>query len=324
MSTDLQPISLDQLEWIGTELHRPECILTTAGGLLHVSDHRGGIRQIDAHGAQRLIQPRSGTIPESFMPNGFALDRHGRYVIANLAESGGIYRLAPDGRMEPYLEAVDGLPMPPSNFVNMGSDGRVWISVSTRHQPRDLALDREVADGFIVLVDDSGARIVADGIGYTNENKLSGDGEWLFVSETIARRISRYRVTAKGLGPRETVFELEYGLFPDGIALDCENAIWIASVVSNRVVRISADGRSEIVLDASDHEVVQRASSAYETNTFGREHIVAGNDSVLGNVASVAFGGPDLRTVYLGSLFSDRIATFRSPVAGIAPAHWHW
>ena len=36
----------------------------------------------------------------------------------------------------------------------------------------------------------------------------------------------------------------------------------------------------------------------------------------LGNLASVAFGGPDLRTVYLGSLFGSRIATFRSPVAG--------
>jgi hypothetical protein len=36
----------------------------------------------------------------------------------------------------------------------------------------------------------------------------------------------------------------------------------------------------------------------------------------------VAFGGPDLKTVFLGSLFAARIATFRSPIAGAPPPHW--
>ena len=40
------------------------------------------------------------------------------------------------------------------------------------------------------------------------------------------------------------------------------------------------------------------------------------------NIASIAFGGPDLRTAYLGSLSGDTIATFRSPVAGLPLPHW--
>ena len=28
--------------------------------------------------------------------------------------------------------------------------------------------------------------------------------------------------------------------------------------------------------------------------------------------------------VYLGSLFADRIATFRSPIAGAKPPHWDY
>ena len=38
--------------------------------------------------------------------------------------------------------------------------------------------------------------------------------------------------------------------------------------------------------------------------------------------ASVTFGGPDLRTVYVGSLRGTRIPYFRSPVAGLPMVHW--
>ena len=39
-------------------------------------------------------------------------------------------------------------------------------------------------------------------------------------------------------------------------------------------------------------------------------------------MASLTFGGPDLRTVYLGSLLGSTLPTFRSPVAGQKLAHW--
>jgi hypothetical protein len=42
------------------------------------------------------------------------------------------------------------------------------------------------------------------------------------------------------------------------------------------------------------------------------------------NVSSLAFGGPDGRTAWLGCLLSDSLATFRSPVAGLPPSHWEW
>ena len=39
-------------------------------------------------------------------------------------------------------------------------------------------------------------------------------------------------------------------------------------------------------------------------------------------LASVTFGGSDLRTVYLGGLRADRIPFFTSPVAGLPMSHW--
>ena len=42
----------------------------------------------------------------------------------------------------------------------------------------------------------------------------------------------------------------------------------------------------------------------------------------VGFGASSAFGGPDLRTLYLGCLQDSRIYRMPSPVAGARPPHW--
>src|SRR3546814_6733080 len=48
------------------------------------------------------------------------------------------------------------------------------------------------------------ARIVADGLGYANEVKIDPSGAYLYANETMARRLSRWRLTSGRLGPRET------------------------------------------------------------------------------------------------------------------------
>ncbi|GIT26949.1 MAG: hypothetical protein CM1200mP41_29930 [Gammaproteobacteria bacterium] len=91
-----------------------------------------------------------------------------------------------------------------------------------------------------------------------------------------------------------------------------------------RGVRIDADGSQHTVLDAGDPELVARAERAYQCGEFSRELLNGGRDSVLGNCASIGFGGDDLKTAFLGSLQADRISSFRVPVAGAVPPHWHF
>ena len=43
-----------------------------------------------------------------------------------------------------------------------------------------------------------GARIVADGLTFTNEVRVDGSGQWLYVAETFGRRISRFRIAPTG------------------------------------------------------------------------------------------------------------------------------
>ena len=212
---------------------------------------------------------------------------------------------------------------PACNFANRDEKGRIWISVSTWARDRDESFRKDHADGFVVLLDDKGPRIVADAIGFTNENKVDPSGRWLYVHETMGRSIQRFPIRDNNsLGPRETAAAYGPGIFPDGFEFDAEGGIWCTSVVSNRIVRIAADGTQHIVFDGGDQDLIERAEAAYQNGSYTRALLNEGHRNILGNCASIGFGGADLKTCYIGSLASNRIASFRSPVAGAVPPHW--
>jgi sugar lactone lactonase YvrE len=228
-----------------------------------------------------------------------------------------------DGSLQLFINEIDGLALPATNFANLDREGRTWISVSTTAIDREKSFKKSVADGYIALVDRSGARIVADGIGFTNENKVDPSGRWLYVHETMGRSLLRFPIRANGdLGPRETVTDYGPGIYPDGFEFDCEGGIWCTSVLSNRIIRLDSDGVQQLIIDAGDSDLVERAESAYQNDTFCRSMINEGLHSPLGNCASVCFGGNDLKTAYIGNLHLDKLACFRSPVAGVPPPHW--
>ncbi len=114
------------------------------------------------------------------------------------------------------------------------------------------------------------------------------------------------------------------GEFPDGVAFDALGHAWVSCVVSNRIIRVAPDGSKETIVDAADAAIVEAAERRFRAQLMGRSDVDSGARCVLGNSSSVAFGGPDLTQVYVGSLGNNRLATFRSPVAGAAPPHWRF
>jgi sugar lactone lactonase YvrE len=314
-------IDLDHLTFIASGLQRPECVLTHESGLLFAADWAGsgGVAVISPDGSVRRIEA-----DRQVRPNGIALEPGGTFLLAELGpETGGVFRLHPDGAVAPVVTELDGRPLPPTNYVHQDAQGRLWITVSTRRTPRDLGYRADVDDGFIVLADARGVRLVADGLGYTNECLVAPDGDHLYVNETFTRRLSRFPIAADGtLGTKQVVASFGEGTYPDGLTFDAEGAVWITSIVSNRVIRITPDGRQEVILEDADPAHIAWTEQAYRADELGRPHLDKPAGRRLANISSLAFGGKDLRTAYLGCLLGDSIATFLSPVAGHPPVHW--
>jgi sugar lactone lactonase YvrE len=310
---------------IGAGLMRPECVLAHRSGLLIASDWHGagGVALIGASGRVRRITARAWH--EALRPNGIALIPGGRVLLAHLGEhSGGVFALDPDGSVTPIVTEVDGRALPPTNFVLADSQGRLWITVSTRHVPRSAAWRADIADGCIVLaIPGERPRIVADHLGYTNEVTLSADGGTLYAVETYARRLAAFDVAADGaLSGKRIVATFGPGDFPDGIALDAEGAIWVACIIGNRILRVTPDGAIAVMADAADAAHVAQAEQAWRGGCLTRALVDAGCDPHFRNISSLAFGGPDLSTLFVGCLLGDAILAVRSPVPGHPPPHW--
>lgn len=310
--------------FMGAGLKRPECVLCTSDGRAHTSNWDGGVSILVPDGEQFDLVGQAGGL--EVKPNGICLMPDGSYLLAHLgAEAGGVFRLGKDGVISPFLLEVDGAPLPPTNYVHLDAKGRIWITVSTRKVPRSLGYRPDVADGFVVLVENGAARIVAENLGYTNECLVHPDGKRLFVNETFARRMSSFDIGDDGsLSNKTTVAEFGMGTFPDGLTFDREGGIWITSIVSNRVIRIAPDGEQQVVLEDNDPAHLAWVEAAFLQGTMDRPHLDHCQSERLRNISSLAFGGSDLKRIYLGCLLGDAVAVYDSPVAGYAPAHWNF
>ncbi len=306
----------DSFSAVGSGLSRPECVVATATGDVIASDWRGGVSIVRADG--RVERRLAVDAPVPLRPNGIAVTAAGSLLIAHLGECGGVWTLAADGSLTPLLTDLAGAPLPPTNFAIEDDCRRTWISVSTRHYPRQLAWRPGVADGFVACVTPDGARIVADGLHYANEVRLDPSGQFLYAVETFGRRLLRYPVAPDGtLGPRATVMQFGYGFFPDGFAFDVEGGIWVTSLVSNRVDRIRPGGGLETIVADTDDGFVAAVETAFAAGTMTAEHLGRIPEARLQHVTSLSFGDPDRQTVFLGSLHGDCLYRFRSPVPGV-------
>lgn len=324
--TEILQIGLNRVEFVGARLARPECVLCTRAGDVFASDRRGGVSHIAPDGGHRIYAGATLDLSMPLLPNGIALDRDGSFLVAHLAEGeGGLFRLYRDGRLHPVLRQVDGSNLHVTNFVLLDPQDRIWLTVSTRHNPRIKSFRPGVDDGYIVLIDRQGARIVADGLGFANECRIDPSGTWLYVNETYSRRLTRFRLAADGaLSERETIIEFGPGDFPDGLAFDIEGGLWVTCIVSNRLIRIDADGTPATLLEDSNADHIRELETAYQAGTLDRGLLDRKAWTTLGHISSIAFGGPRLDMAYLGVLLSDSLPRIPMPVRGVAPVHWEW
>ena len=320
---------------IGAGLQRPECILAERDGTLWSADARGGVVRIRPNGEQQLVTARpsdhfdldrdlAGSLVSGTLPNGLAFDSGGDILIANFGTD-ALEVMTRDGSSRTLYDSVDGLPLGKANFVLEDSRGRIWITVSTRVNPWTDAICSSLADGYVAVVDERGIRVVADGFAFTNEIRFDAAEEWLYVAETAGKRVSRLRIGEDGSVLEREVFgpaSLGRGVV-DGITFDSYGNLWATMIFADRLVALTPDGELLELLDDGDAD----ATLAFEEEFASGAPVSFATLSATGGslapwLASVTFGGPDLRTVYLGSLRGTTIPYFRSPVAGLPLRHW--
>jgi gluconolactonase len=323
------------IQYIGNDLQRPECILAERDGSLWSADARGGVVRISPDGKQQIItQQRSGHFQavtseasrylEGTLPNGLAFARNGDILISNFGTD-CLELMSRDGATRVLADSIDGEPIGKVNFVLRDSQDRIWITVSTRIKNWMHALRTDLPDGYIARYIDGKFRIVADGFHFTNEIRMDACEEFMYVVETTGGCVSRLRVGKDGSLSNREIFgpsSLGKGAWPDGIAFDVVGNLWGTMVYSDKLFVLTPQGDFRLLLDEGDPKKVGDLEQAFFANKVNEGVLFATGQGIAPWMASVTFGGPDLQTIYIGSLKGKRIPYFRAPVPGLPMVHW--
>ena len=278
-------------------LYQPECIWSLGatlgeGPVWHPEDKALDFVDSKQRAIHRCAEDgsrrQSWTLPSEV---GFALPMHGGDFVCGLP--GRIERFSFEtGELTTIQELEAGLPGNRLNDGYVDRHGALWFG----------SMDNaEVApSGSLFRLSASEGLQHKDG-GYviTNGPCVSPDGRTFYHTDTLEKTIYAFDIDDGGnLSTKRVFVRIEDGGYPDGTAVDADGALWVGLFAGGRIERYAASGQ---LLDT----VTMPCS----------------------NITKVAFGGEDLRTVFVttarkglteeelsreplaGGVFSFRVAT---------------
>lgn len=171
-------------------------------------------------------------------PSGLGELPNGDRIVVEM-RSQKIWRL-PTGNNAPVLHAdLAGLAVNEVNDMVTDAQGRSY----TGCYGYDFIGGADPAPGKLILTDPDGrSRVVADGLMFPNGLAISEDGRTLTVAQTQGGEITAFDIGADGSLSNRRPWLKVPDLNPDGICLDAEGGMWIASVFTHEFFRVDAGG----------------------------------------------------------------------------------
>jgi sugar lactone lactonase YvrE len=226
-------------------------------------------------------------------PSGLGWLPDGRLLVVSMVDR-RLLRLDPGG----LVEVADLTPFAAWHCNDMVVDGvgRAYIG----NFGYDMYGGAARAPAAIALVTPDGATsLAADGFEFPNGMVVTPDGATFIVGESWGARLTAFDIGPDGRLSGRRVFAALADSTPDGICLDEEGAVWLASPFSHEVLRVRDGGT-----------VTDRIPTGAEVNAY-----------------ACMLGGADRRTLFVctagahvpeeaAALRSGRIETLRVDVPG--------
>jgi sugar lactone lactonase YvrE len=126
--------------------------------------------------------------------------------------------------------------------------------------------DRGAVGRIILVMPDGAARVVADGLRFPNGIAVSADNKRLVVAEMDGECLAEYDIEADGgLNFRRRLGSMKS---PDGICLDRDGAVWVASFEEDAFIRINYDGRESRRIDVPGRRAIACVLGGSERRTL--------------------------------------------------------
>lgn len=313
----LKPIPLSALQTVGKGLDRPAGVAVDRGGRLWTSDPQSAIAWLKPDGGIKRLGIAGGS------PHGLSVDAQDRMVIANFGmlenAPGPLQRLdLASGKMENLCETLEGRTLIASCQSAIAGNGTIYCTHASWGMSLASALDSKRADGFVYCVDKKGhARKLSDGFKFAGGCCLDYKDKNLFVSQTMTATIMRLEIMGDGGLGQPKPYGPVMGQIPSvtplgppppparerarhgyvgGMGLDADGNLWAALPGSNRVIAVTPNLHPVVMIDDPAGQILKMP-------------------------ITLAWGGPELKDLYIGSYESDYVIKAPSPVPGMPLVH---
>ncbi|HIF71442.1 MAG TPA: SMP-30/gluconolactonase/LRE family protein [Dehalococcoidia bacterium] len=276
MTTDLTNIPTD-FRVLVSGVRGPEGPAIDSQGQLHlVSAEDAAIVRVSSEGDLTQVAETDGR------PNGLLFNKAGEMFVAD-AELKAILRIGSNGKPEVFVDNYEGTALGGPNDLCFLPNGDLLFTDPIRRPQPDPAISpvyRVTPEGKVTAF--------ANELAYPNGIAVSTDGSQVYVSESRAQRLVAFKIDESGqLLDQVLVRRFREPGNPDGIAVDVDGNILQTLPGIRAIAYVSAAGELLELFHVPDWAP-----------------------------ANLAFGGDDMKTVFVCGAAQNSIYQFRHPVAG--------
>lgn len=206
------------------------------------------VMSVEWEGGRRNVRAEA-IVEVPGQPSGLGWLPDGRLLIVSMKDR-RLLRLDPDGLTE--VANLRGLASYHCNDMVVDRQGRAYVG-NFGYDIADPSASAKHAE-IVLVLPDGHARVVTDKLAFPNGMVITPGGGTLIVAETFAARLSAFDIAPDGSLVNRRIWAqfddrgLEDHLdndrtAPDGICLDAEGALWVASPFGSRqVLRVREGG----------------------------------------------------------------------------------
>jgi sugar lactone lactonase YvrE len=262
-------------------------------------------------------------------PLGLQHDPFGNLVVADAKR--GMLAITQTGQIFPIAQRYEGRPIAFADDLDIAKDGTIYFTeASTRHGIEEFALDiyEGKPTGRLFSFDPRSGQLQVrvSNLAFANGVALGPDEEFVLVNETAAHRIARYWLKGPKQGVQDRFAENLPG-YPDNISFNGRDLFWVA-LAGPRIKLLEDQYKSPFMRRVMYRlSMIGLGALPVTPEPYG---IVVAFDLQGQVVATLQDpGGRTINTItsvnerdgilYLGSLATDRIATFPLPPQLLKP-----
>jgi gluconolactonase len=268
-------------------------------GVLTTGDNH--IWRLDRDGKSSIYRKNAGC-------NGLLFDKDGRLLACDSAER-RIIRLDAEGKLTVLPDKFEGKRYNEPNDLTLDSQGRIYFSDPRYGETagKDQLDDKGRTIEGVYRIDPDGkvTRVIGREVDRANGVLVSPDDKYLYVAdndnnhENGARKLWRFDLTKDGtvdLPSKKLLYDWGKGRGPDGVKQDAKGRLYVAAGLNkpNPPFEPAKDVKGGIYVISTEGKLL----------TF----LPVPTDEVT----NLAFGGDDLKTLYItggGNLYSIRTTT---------------